>query len=319
MTRIEVASVFLYILIALTSAAAPAGNRAPPSVCLGTGEYTGEVAAKAVTTALQLGYRCIDTAHEYNNQVAVGGAIDAALRNASMKLRRSDLFIISKVEGGLTAAQTTARLHADATSLGLGSIDLVLLHFPKALPGSTLEATIQEQWRAIAGFVGVGGAAAGGVSQFCALALAALDKAGVSYRPVLNQVGLHVGMGPDPQGVVSTTAARKDMQLMAYSPLAEASPQLLDGQLLLSIAKAHGPNVTSADVALRWLSQKQIPYAVAATNPVYQAQNLHAATSLAGFELSDAELASLDGVAQPAGCPFWPGSACWALTCNRTS
>ncbi len=313
------ASGFLSSLVALTAAAAGRSPSAPPSVCLGTGEYTGEVAAKAVTTALQIGYRCIDTAHEYNNQVAVGEAINAALQNASLKLRRSDLFIISKVEGGLTAAQTTARLHADATSLGLGMIDLVLLHFPKALPGSTLEGTIQEQWRSIAGFVGVGGAAAAGVSQFCASALAALDKAGVDYRPVLNQVGLHVGMGPDPQGVVSIAAARKDMQLMAYSPLAEANPQLLDGPVLLSIAKAHGPEVTPADVALRWLSQKRIPYAVAATNPVYQAQNLRAATSLAGFQLSDAELARLDGLAQPAGCPFWPGSACWALTCNRTS
>lgn len=308
--------------LGLTLSAAAAltadGLNVPPPVCLGTGEYTGDVATAAVGSALQLGYRCIDTAHEYNNQAAVGGAINAALRNASLGLQRSDIYVISKVEGGLTAAETTARLHADVAALGVGRIDLVLLHFPKAAPGSSLETSIQEQWRSIAGFVGAGGAAAGGVSQFCGVALAALDKAGVGYRPVLNQVGLHVGMGSDPEGVVSTAKARKDMAIMAYSPLAEAAPQLLHGPTLLSIARAHGQNVTTAQVALRWLSQKGIPYAVAATNPAYQAENLHAAASSSGFELSDADLARLDALTQPAGCPFWPGSACWALTCNRT-
>ena len=164
------------------------GSAALPPVCLGTGEYKGAVASGAVASALELGYRCIDTAHEYAKQEAVGAAVNAALRNASLGLTRSDIFVISKVEGGLTAAQTTARLHADVSALGVGPIDLVLLHFPKALAGSTLAQTIQEQWRAIAGFVGSGGASAGGVSQFCTAALAALDSSGVSYRPVLNQV-----------------------------------------------------------------------------------------------------------------------------------
>lgn len=311
-------TVLVVFLLAFTLHVVVRGARLPPAACLGTGEYTGELAATAVQSALQLGYRCIDTAHEYRNQAAVGSAINVALQNASLQLKRQDIFVISKVEGGLTAAETTARLHADVAALGLGRIDLVLLHFPKALPGGSLDETIQEQWRSIAGFVATGGAAAGGVSQFCTSALAALDKAGVSYRPILNQVGLHVGMGPDPQGVVSTAAARKDMQLMAYSPLAEASPQLLHGPLLLSIARDHGPSVTAAQVALRWLSQKGIPYAVAATNPIYQAENLRAATSAAGFVLSEQELARLDSLTQPAGCPYWPGSACWALTCNRT-
>ena len=309
------------IVTVALAAAGPELVRLPPPVCLGTGEYKGAIATAAVASALALGYCCIDTAHEYGNQEAIGVAVSAALCNMSINLTRDDLFIISKIEGGLTAAETTARLHADVSALAVGKIDLVLLHFPKALPGSSLEATIQEQWRAVAGFVvESGGAAAGGVSQFCAAALASLDRSGVGYRPVLNQVGLHVGMGTDPKGVVSTARARGDMQLMAYSPLAEADHELLDGPVLLAIAAAHSlagkeTTVTAAQVALRWLSQKNIPYAVAATNPVYQAQNLNAFE----FELSAAEMASLDALTKPAGCPFWPGSACWALTCNRTA
>lgn len=162
--------------------------------CLGTGEYQGDVAIAAVKSAIELGYRCVDTAHEYRNQAAVGAALQAALRNTSLKLQRSDLFVISKVEGGLTAAETKLRLANDSAALGIGPIDLVLLHFPKAAPASTLPKTIQSQWREIARFVTAGGARAGGVSQFCTQAFAWLDQSGVAYRPVLNQVGMHVGM-----------------------------------------------------------------------------------------------------------------------------
>ena len=299
-------------------AAVPAGGASlfMPAVCLGTGEYRGTEAVAAVRSAIQLGYRCVDTAHEYQNQQAIGQELRAALGNASLHLARSDLYVISKVEGGLSAAETTARLHNDSAALGLGPIDMVLLHYPKAAPGGSLANTIQEQWRAVAGFVAEGGARAAGVSQFCAAAFSFLDQAGVTYRPKLNQVGYHVGMGADPQGVVSTAEARGDMQLMAYSPLAEADPQLLDGVLERKMATAHG--ITTAQVALQWLAQRDFPYAAAAKNPQYQAENLlHGLT--AGQRLSAGEITELTASVVPAGCPFWPGSACWAMTCNKSA
>ena len=58
---------------------------------------------------------------------------------------RSDIFVISKVEGGLTAAETRARLAIDRATLDIGTIDAVLLHYPKAAPGSSLNATIAWQ------------------------------------------------------------------------------------------------------------------------------------------------------------------------------
>jgi len=280
-----------------------------PVVALGTGEYQGAAAAAAVESAIRLGYRAIDTAHEYGNQQAVGQGIRAALANSSAGLRRRDIFVITKVEGGLSAAATTARLQLDLQQLGLGaSLDLVLLHYPKAAPLMTLSATIQEQWRAIAAFAEGGGARAAGVSQFCSGAFAALDAAGAALRPALNQVGWHVGMGPDPCGVASMCATRKDLTAMAYSPLDEASSELLGSGVAVEIAAQH--SVTPAQVALRWLAQRGVPYAVAASNPVYQAQNL----DVFRFELNVTELAMLDADKKPAGCPFWPGSACWSLT-----
>ena len=103
--------------------------------------------------------------------------------------------------------------------LDLGStIDLVLLHYPKAAPFASLEATIQAQWKAISDFTRGGGARAAGVSQFCSVAFQALDSIvsddGASgdpeavLKPVLNQVGWHVGMGKDPCGVPSMCAVR---------------------------------------------------------------------------------------------------------------
>ena len=97
----------------------------------------------------------------------------AALGNASLGLKRSDL--ITKVEGGLAAAETAKRLAADVSLLGL-----VLLHFPKAAPFKSMEETVQEQWRAIVDFVQPGGARGAGVSQFCQECLGYLDGAGAS-------------------------------------------------------------------------------------------------------------------------------------------
>jgi diketogulonate reductase-like aldo/keto reductase len=280
-----------------------------PVVALGTGEYQGDAAAAAVTSALEMGYRSIDTANEYQNQEAIGHGIRNAVANATLNLTRSDIFVISKVEGGLSAAETAAKLKEDTQLLNVGVIDLILLHFPKPAPPLSLEDTIKEQWRAIADFVQAGGARAAGVSQFCSDALSYLDDAKVSLRPVLNQVGWHVGQGKDPQGLASVCSKRKDMTLMAYSPLAEASDQILKSGACTQISQARGGAVTPSQVALRWLLQLNVPYAAAASNPVYQAENLN----VFGFTLTPGEMSLLSNATEPVGSPFWPGSACWKL------
>ena len=75
-----------------------------PVVALGTGEYQSQAAIDAVQSAIRIGYRAIDTAHEYSNQQAIGQGIREMLSNASYNLQRSDLFIISKVEVSLDCA-----------------------------------------------------------------------------------------------------------------------------------------------------------------------------------------------------------------------
>ena len=134
--------------LAVATAASPlaptvllAPNLTIPAVALVTGEYTGGACVAAATSAIGLGNR--NHRHEYGNQAQVGQAVRAALANASLGLKRSDLFVITKVEGGLTAAETAKRLAADVSLLGLeGPLDLVLLHFPKAAPFKSMEETV---------------------------------------------------------------------------------------------------------------------------------------------------------------------------------
>ena len=308
----------------IVSARAPGATPAPtvriaegidmPLVALGTGEYQEDKAMHAVFQAISLGYRAIDTAHQYGNQVAVGEGVRAALANTSLNLTRKDLFVITKVEGGLTANETAVHLAEDVARLGIGpKLDLVLLHYPKARPPLSLTETIAEQWGAISEFVVEGRARAAGVSQFCDAAFVALDSSGATTRPIVNQVGWHVGQGPDPQGVQSTALARNDLTVMAFSPLDEANANILHGEPYTTIASSHSS--TPAQVALRWLAQRRIPLAVAATSPQYQLDNL----DIFGFELSAAEMERIDHATQPSGCPFWPGSVCWQMSgCNHT-
>ena len=142
------------IPLAPTIAIAPGVHM--PVVALGTGEYQGDAAFAAVVSAIKMGYRAIDTAHEYGNQAAIGAAINQLLANQTHAgngvqggLQRADLFVITKVEGGLSGAETTSRLHQNVQQLNLaGPLDLVLLHYPKAAPFRTLAETLQEQWLA---------------------------------------------------------------------------------------------------------------------------------------------------------------------------
>ena len=130
-----------------------------------------------------------------------------------------------KVEGGRTAVETTAQLHAYSTyvsALTVGKIELVLLHFPKALTGSSLKATIQEQWRAIAGVVESGGAAVGGVSQFCAAAVASLDRGELHARSQPGRTARRCEDRSRGRRIHGQGAKIQVMQRMAYSALAEA-------------------------------------------------------------------------------------------------
>lgn len=185
---------------------------------------------------------------------------------------------------------------------------LVLVHFPPCvsappgLPSPVVTtcsknrtgcsadncAALREQWAAMETALSLGLIRAAGVSNYCKSCLEALREAHV--KPAVNQVQLHVGMGPDPQGFVSTSRSQ-GMTLQAWSPLGHGghgSGEILHGKLTTSIGRAH--NKSAAQIALKWILSKSIAVVTKSSNPEHLRENL----ALFDFALSDAEMSALD-------------------------
>lgn len=257
-----------------------------PMVSLGTWQYDDSTAEAAVKLGLNTGFNHIDTAHNYNNQAGVGKAL--------AQFDRSSYFITTKVMGVDSDAYegTKKLLQEDLTLLGLDSVDMMLVHGP----AHSCQA-IQDQWRAMEDFYAAGKSKAIGVSNFCKSSFECLSKT-AKVTPALNQIEVHVGMGPDPDGIVSYAAA-KGIFSQAYSPLGDGTAELITGDLVTGIGKSH--NMTGAQVSMRWLVERGIPLTTKTTKQSHMQQDL----GIFGFSLEDAEGATLDKSTSPAGQPSW--------------
>jgi diketogulonate reductase-like aldo/keto reductase len=165
-----------------------------PLASFGSGTLTGETAYNTTLLALSIGYRGIDTANQYRNQQAIGRAILTYVA-ADSKHSRDDIFITTKVEGGLNRSATAQTLNENLRLLNTSQVDLVLIHYPKACTLSacgsvlSLRDTIVQQWSALEDFFDQGSARAIGVSQFCPLCLEhLLSSPSLRHSPVINQV-----------------------------------------------------------------------------------------------------------------------------------
>jgi len=237
-------------------------------------------AERAVSTALELGYRLIDTAENYRNEVGVG----RALKNAP----RDEMFVTSKfnarwhsVEGARTAFE------ASAEKLGVEYLDLLLIHWPNPQQDRYVEA-----WKGLIALRDAGLVRAIGTSNFKPTHLQRLiDETGVA--PEVNQVQL---------SPVWAKAAEREFHeehgivTEAWSPLGKGT-QLLSHPAVLEIAKAH--ERSPGQVVLRWETQQDVVPIPKSANRGRLAENL----AVFDFELTEAELAALnalDGTAKPA-------------------
>merc|ERR1712190_11444 len=93
-----------------------------------------------------------------------------------------------------------------------------------------------------------------GVSNYCKPSLECLSKTW-KVKPAINQLEGHMGMGPDPQGVVSY-AKSLGIASQAYSPLGDGNSELITGELMTKIGKAH--NVTGTQISIRWITEHGI-------------------------------------------------------------
>ncbi|MDZ5660998.1 aldo/keto reductase [Nocardioides sp. S-58] len=205
---------------------------------LGFGVFQIEPAdtVEAVTRALEVGYRHIDTAEMYGNEKEVG----EALRTAGVP--REQVYVTSKLNNGFHEPDAAERAFEQTlTDLGLDRIDLFLIHWP--LP-TRYDGDFVSTWRTLTSFVEDGRATSVGVSNFQPAHLQRIvDETGVA--PVINQVEVHPYFTNED---VRTANASHRVATEAWSPIAQG--QVLDDQVLTEIASAKGKS--AAQVTLRW-------------------------------------------------------------------
>jgi len=242
---------------------------------LGFGVYKVQDGAEvedAITSALALGYRHLDTAALYRNERGVGRAI------AASGIKRSDLFITTKLWNSNQGYESTlTAVNKSLGKLGLDYVDLYLVHWPK--PEHT-EGT----WRAMEEIQRSGKARAIGVSNFLPDHLDQLAKT-ATVLPSINQVEFHPHL-QSPELVAYCDD--HNIVLEAWSPLKHG--EIIDDPELQTIADAHG--VTVPQVVLRWLLQRGIVAIPKSVTPSRIAQNV----DLYGFELSPDEIATINSM-----------------------
>jgi 2,5-diketo-D-gluconate reductase A len=191
---------------------------------------------EAVTTALEVGYRHIDTAEMYGNEKEVGEALRAS------SIARDEIYVTSKLNNGFHKPEDAERAFDKTLSdLGLDRIDLFLVHWP--LP-TRYDGDFVSTWRTMASFVEDGRASSVGVSNFQPAHLQRIiDETGVV--PVINQVEVHPYFTNEE---VRAANAQHGIATEAWSPIAQGG--VLDDAVISEIAEAKGKS--TAQVTLRW-------------------------------------------------------------------
>lgn len=249
-----------------------------PQLGLGVWQVPDEQAYASVLSALNSGYRSIDTAAIYGNEEGVGKAIAQFLADSGTD--RSELFITTKlwnVEQGYD--KTLAAFDESLKKLGLEYVDLYLIHWPE--PKHDLYT---ETWRAFEEIYASGRAKAIGVSNFQQDHLQKIIDLGGTV-PAINQIELHPNLQ---QRELRAFGKAHGIQTEAWSPLAQGN--LLEDASLAKIAEAHGKS--PAQVIIRWHIQTGNVVIPKSVTPERIAANI----DVFDFELSDAEMAVVDAL-----------------------
>ena len=245
-----------------------------PAIGLGTWRMTGPTCRRAVSTALDLGYRRVDTAQAYGNEREVGAAIDVA------DVDREEVFLTTKLDAGNRdhdAVLDSTRESLD--KLRTEYVDLLLIHQPNPI------ADLEETLGVMDELVDDGAVEHIGVSNFDVERLHRAREH--ADAPILaDQVQYHPFWE---QTTLLDYCAINDVMLTAYSPLAHGGA--VDDDVLRDIGARYGK--TPAQVALRWLVQQEnVSTIPKSTSP----EHLEANLEVFDFELTDEEM---DAIARP--------------------
>ncbi|WP_396917888.1 aldo/keto reductase [Mycolicibacterium sp.] len=251
-----------------------------PQLGLGVYKIEPDRTAAAVRTALEAGYRHVDTAEMYGNEREVGQGI----RDAGVD--RGDVYVTSKLNNDVHRPDD-ARRAFDETLRALESdyVDLFLIHWP--LP-TLYDGDFVSTWRVLEEFAADGRARSIGVSNFQVPHLERLAKE-TDTVPAVNQIEVHPYFG---NGAVRAYGAEHGIATEAWSPIARG--KVLGDPVVARIAQAVGR--TPAQTVLRWHIQRGDIVFPKSTSP----ERIKSNFELFDFELTEADMAALSGLDQGA-------------------
>jgi 2,5-diketo-D-gluconate reductase A len=244
-----------------------------PQLGFGVFQIPPDETADAVETALQIGYRHIDTAEMYQNERGVGQGILAA------GLDRSEVYITSKLNNGFHRPDDARRAFDDTlAALATDYVDLFLIHWP--LP-TLYDGDYVSTWQTLEEFKNEGRARSIGVSNFQVPHLQQLAQE-TETTPAVNQIEVHPYFTND---TVRAYGAEHTIATEAWSPIAQG--EVLGDPVVLRIAKAAGK--TPAQVVLRWHIQRGDIVFPKSVTPQRVRENF----ALFDFELTDSDIEAL--------------------------
>ena len=246
-----------------------------PQLGFGVYQVPPEDTADAVSTALEIGYRHIDTAEMYGNEKGVGEAV------ARSGIDRGEVFVTSKLNNGFHRRDDALRAFDQSLGdLGFEYLDLFLIHWP--LPG--IDVDYIETWKAMEEIYASGRCRAIGVSNFQAHHLRRLFSQS-QVRPAVNQIEVHPYLT---QEELRAYDADHEIVTEAWSPIAQG--KVLGDPAIVAIAERL--DRTPAQVVLRWHVQRGdvvFPKSVSR-------QRMQENFELFDFELGTEDMATLTGL-----------------------
>jgi D-xylose reductase len=287
-----------------------------PLLGFGCWKVPKETCAATIQTALESGYRCIDSACDYGNEVEVGQGIAAAIKNG---IDRKDIFVTSKLWNTYHEPQyVRAACQRTLDDLGLEYLDLFLIHFPIALQYVPFEeryppewfvdakntrhafsnALLHETWAAMEALVEAGLVRNIGVANYNVVLMGQLMRY-AKIKPAVLQVERHPYLT---QPVLVDKCRIHGVQMTAFSSFGGQSyevyglkydtgfDRLMDHKTVVDIATAQ--NKTPAQVLLRWSVQNNIAVIPKSMSVTRIREN----ADIFNFELTADQMTSLDGL-----------------------
>jgi len=265
------------------------GARKVPALGFGTWALSGSACREMMGTALEIGYRHIDTAQAYENEAEVGRAI------ARSRIPRGEIFLTTKVwRESLRAAQVTSSVAQSLGRLGTDYVDLLLIHWPHA------EIPVKETLDAMLRLKAEGKTKAIGVSNFTVRQMQEAVTH-VGREIVCNQIEYHLLLSQRP---VLDYARAHGIAAVAYCPIARG--RLMQHPVVLRVAAKHGKSANQ--VALRWLLEQPGVSAIPKTaSPAHARENF----AIFDFALDAEDRRALDALpaktrlVNPGWAPVW--------------